>query len=59
LELYKERGDHYYFRKILADGTVLRTKVSHALGKEIPFYLFQEILKNQLCTTKKEFNKYC
>lgn len=57
-ELYKEKGDHYYFRKILSDGTVLRTKVSHAINKEIPFHLFQAILKNQLGISKEEFNKH-
>ena len=56
-ELYKEKSDHYYYRKILPDGTVLKTRVSHALGKEIPFHLFQDILKDQLKTTKEEFNK--
>jgi hypothetical protein len=45
-ELYKEKSDHYYYRKILPDGTVLKTKVSYVLGKEIPFHLFQDILKD-------------
>jgi predicted RNA binding protein YcfA (HicA-like mRNA interferase family) len=56
-ELYKEKSDHYYYRKILLDGTVLRTKISHVLGKEIPYHLFHEILKDQLKITKEEFNK--
>ncbi len=56
-ELYKENGDHYYYRKILPNGLVLRTKVSRALGKEISFHLFQDILKDQLKITKEEFNK--
>jgi hypothetical protein len=56
-ELYKEKSDHYYYRKILPNGTVLKTRVSHALGKEIPFHLFQDILKDHLKTTKEEFNK--
>ena len=31
-ELYKET-DHYFFRKVLDDGTVLRTKVSKGSGE--------------------------
>jgi len=56
-EEYKTGGDHYYFRFITADGTILRTKVSRSLGKEIPKHLFEEILKKQLHVTKEEFNK--
>lgn len=57
-ELYKDT-DHYYYRKLSADGVLLRTKVSHALAREIPPGLFQIILKQQLHTTKAEFNKNC
>ena len=32
--------DHYYFRKVLQDGTVLRTKVSRGSG-EIPKRLWR------------------
>ena len=28
--------DHWFYEKVLTDGTVLRTKVSHAEQKEIP-----------------------
>ncbi|TYP52491.1 hypothetical protein LZ11_01658 [Thermosediminibacter litoriperuensis] len=28
--------DHWYYEKVLSDGSVLRTRVSHALHKEIP-----------------------
>jgi hypothetical protein len=55
-ELFKEDSDHYYYRKLLPDGTLLRTKVSRSLGKEIGKTLFREILKRQLHTTKEEFN---
>ena len=48
--------DHYYFRKVLQDGTVLRTKVSRGSG-EIPKRLWREILKKQLRITQEEFNK--
>lgn len=47
--------DHYYYRKILSDGTVLQTKVSMGSG-EISKDLFYRILKQQLHTTKEEFN---
>ena len=56
-ELYNEDGDHYFYRKLLPYGTLLRTKVSRSLGTEIGPALFQEILKRQLKTTKEEFNK--
>ncbi len=49
--------DHYYFQKILDDGIILETKVSHALGKEIPSGLWHKILKQQLKTNQEEFNK--
>jgi len=45
-ELYKDT-DHYYFRKHLDDGTLLRTKVSKGSG-EIPKILWNEIRKRQL-----------
>ncbi len=55
-ELYKET-DHYFYRKVLADGTILRTKVSKGSG-EIHFHLWREILRKQLRTTQEEFNKF-
>ena len=54
-ELYKET-DHYFFRKVLDDGTVLRTKVSKGSG-EIHGHLRQEILRKQLQTTQEHFNE--
>jgi len=54
-QLFKNT-DHYFYRKVLPDGTVLRTKVSKG-SKEIPKKLWQEILKNQLKTSQEEFNK--
>lgn len=54
-ELYKETN-HYFFRKILDDGTILRTKVSKGSG-EIHHSMWQEILKHQLQTTQEHFNK--
>ena len=42
-ELYKDT-DHYFYRKINADGTVFRTKVSKGSG-EIHRGMWQVILK--------------
>ncbi|MDQ0418320.1 hypothetical protein J2Z48_002512 [Croceifilum oryzae] len=53
--LYKDT-DHYFYRKILPDGTVLLTKVSKGSG-EIPKGLWKRILKQQLKTTQEEFNR--
>ena len=41
-------SDHLKFMKVLADGTVLRTKVSHSLAREIPPSLWPKIRKQQL-----------
>jgi hypothetical protein len=49
--------DHYHYEKVLPNGIVLKTKVSHALHKEIPGNLWQRILKNQLLITEEEFWK--
>lgn len=53
-ELYKETG-HYFYRKILPDGTLTFTKVSRGSG-EIGPALWKEILKHQLQTTQEYFN---
>ncbi len=47
--------DHWYYEKVLANGDLLQTKVSHATYKEIPGYLWKWILKKQLKITEKEF----
>ena len=47
--------DHFYYEKVLADGTVLRTRVSHGLAGEIPANLWKKILKQQLRVTEREF----
>lgn len=46
----------WYIEKVLADGTVLRTKVSRAVHK-IPKQLGQRILRRQLEVTEEEFWK--
>ncbi|GAB6085681.1 hypothetical protein [Alkaliphilus crotonatoxidans] len=48
-------SDHWYYEKVLMDGTVLQTKISHATHKEIPINVWRFILKNQLKITEKEF----
>lgn len=53
-ELYKTT-DHYYYRKKLADGSILLTKVSMGT-KEISKTLFERILKKQLGVSKEYFN---
>lgn len=47
--------DHWYYEKVLTDGTVLKTKISHALQKEIPQKLWKRILKYQLKISEKDF----
>ena len=54
-ELYKET-DHYFYRKLLPDGMILRTKVSKGSG-EIHSRMWQEIPKKQLQTTQEHFNE--
>jgi len=54
-ELYKNT-DHFFYRKVLPDGTLLRTKVSKG-SSEIPKALWKEILSRQLGgITQEEFN---
>lgn len=47
---------HIYFRKVMPDGTVKRTKVSRGTG-EVKGHLWKEILKKQLQVTEEEFNR--
>lgn len=54
-ELYKNT-DHYFYRKIMDDGSLKRTKVSKGTG-EIPRWLWKEILKKQLQVDEAYFNK--
>jgi hypothetical protein len=48
--------DHWYYEKVLPNGDILKTKISHAVHKEIPPNIWMNILKHQLKTTEKEFN---
>jgi hypothetical protein len=36
---------HETWRKILEDGTILRVRISHRTGKDIPKWLFHEMLR--------------
>ena len=51
-EFYRDT-DHEYYRKVLPDGTVLRTKLSHGNG-EIPPNVWRQMLK-QMNITEAEF----
>ena len=53
-ELYKDT-DHYFYRKLNEDGTMLKTKASKGTG-EIGRGLWKEILTNQLQVSKEYFN---
>lgn len=53
-ELYKDT-DHYFYRKIDADGSIRRTRVSKGSG-EIHSGMRKMILKNQLQVTQEYFN---
>lgn len=48
-------GDHRRYRKELADGTILRTKVPHGLQDEIGAGLFRHILRDQLRVDEATF----
>ncbi len=54
-ELFKQT-DHYYYRKIMAQGDIKRTKVSMG-SKEIPAKLWSRILKQQLQVSQEYFNR--
>lgn len=53
-ELYKET-DHYYYRKVMPDGTKLYTKVSKGSG-EIHHKMWLNIRNHQLNVTQEYFN---
>jgi transposase-like protein len=36
---------HETWRKILPDGTILRVRISHQHGRDIPSWLFHEMLR--------------
>jgi hypothetical protein len=54
-ELYKVT-DHFYYRKLMPDGTLKLTKVPKGAG-EIPKPLWKLIRTKQLQVTQEYFNK--
>jgi hypothetical protein len=48
-------GDHWRYEKDLPDGTILRTKVSHRLNKQIGDDLFARIPRDQLQISRAQF----
>ena len=48
-------GDHRRYRKVSPDGTVLLTRVSHALDDEIGPDLLGHIVRDQIGTTMRHF----
>lgn len=50
------KGIHENWRKVLADGTVLRVSISHKHGKDIPRGTFHAMLK-QAGLSEQEFVK--
>ena len=48
-------GDHRRYRKELADGTILRTKLPHGLRDETGRDLFRHILRDQLRVGEARF----
>lgn len=53
-ELFKET-DHYFYRKMMPDGTLKRTKVSRG-SKQVNGHLWNTILKKELQVTIEYFN---
>lgn len=47
---------HETWRKVLSNGTVLRVRISHKHGKDIPNWLFHEMLR-QAGIDKAEFKR--
>ena len=54
-ELYKTT-DHWYYRKLMPNGTLKRTKVSMGTG-DIKGHLWKQILNKQLQVSEGYFNK--
>ncbi len=50
------KSDHWYYRKVMEDGSIKHTRVSKGTG-EIRYNLWREIRNKQLQVTQEEFNK--
>lgn len=55
-EPWKTGRHHDYWRKVLPNGEILTTRVSHGSG-EIPPGVWKRILSKQLRITNEEFNR--
>lgn len=55
-ELWKDQGDHWFYRKLKADGTFKHTKVSRG-KKEYGKKMWGNILKRQLEVNPDYFNE--
>jgi hypothetical protein len=49
-------GKHETWRKVLPNGTILRVGISHKHGRDIPNWLFHEMLR-QAGIDKSEFKR--
>jgi len=57
LEFEKARSEkHETWRKVLTNGVILRVRISHKHGKDIPNWLFYEMLR-QAGIDKDEFRR--
>ena len=54
-ELYKST-DRYYYRKYISNGIFKKTRISRG-SKEIPKFVWKNILKKQLQVTQEYFNR--
>lgn len=48
--------DHWYYEKVTPNGEILKTRISHAIAKEIPYGIWRKILR-QLKITEEDFWK--
>lgn len=50
-------NDHVRYELALGDGRILRTKISHPIGKRDTYGidLWKRILRDQLCVTEEQF----
>jgi predicted RNA binding protein YcfA (HicA-like mRNA interferase family) len=55
-ELWKEKGDHWFYRKLQSNGTYKYTKVSRG-KKEYGKKMWNQILKSQLEVSIDYFNE--
>jgi predicted RNA binding protein YcfA (HicA-like mRNA interferase family) len=54
--VWKKGKHHKYYRKVMPDGTVKETRISHG-NKEYSPGMWRRILKKQLQVTQEDFNR--